>query len=624
MNSTAATASTSKIVRIGGGAGFWGDTPEGPAQLVRTGSIDYLVLDYLAEITMSILARMKAKNPALGYATDFVSHVMKPLAQEIATRGIKVIANAGGVNLDACRDALQAALREQGVDLKIAIVRGDDLMARAEDLRAAGVREMFRDEPLPLRLASINAYLGGFPIATALEAGADIVLTGRCVDSALALGPLIHEFGWRRSDYDLLAAGTLAGHLIECGAQVTGGILTDWRLVEGWDHMGFPIAECRADGSFEITKPQDTGGLVSRATIGEQMVYEVGDPGAYIVPDVVCDWRRVRLEETGRDRVRVSGARGLPPTPYYKVSATYGDGFRAATTMMVAGREAAAKARAVGAAIISRARRLMGDAGCSDFTETSIEVIGAESTYGAQSRAETTREVVLKIGVRHRERAALDIFAREIYPAATAMAQGLTGFAGGRPEPQPVVRLFSFLIERAQVPVSVEIGERALVVPDHLANASEFPASEEGIEPEQRRGQPSDVRVPLIALAYGRSGDKGDSANIGIIARRPEFVPVLRAGATAQAVRAYMRHVVEGEIERFEWPGLDGFNFLLHRALGGGGVASLRHDPQGKAFAQILLDLEIAVPAEWVAPGGLLAEWRDAAKLSDTLTGDAA
>jgi hypothetical protein len=445
---------SASTVRIGCGAGFWGDTPEGPAQLVRAGKIDYLVMDYLAEITMSILARMKARNPQAGYATDFVGLVMKPLAREIKQKGIRVVANAGGVNPEACRDALQAVFAEQGVDLKVALVRGDDLSGAVERFRDEGVTEMFSGRPMPESLASVNAYLGAFPIAAALDAGADIVLTGRCVDSALVLGPLIHEFGWTPADHDRLSAGSLAGHVLECGAQTTGGIFTDWRLVEGWDRMGFPIAECRADGGFEVTKPEGTGGLVTRDTVAEQVVYEVGDPAAYVLPDVTCDWSGVVLEETGRDRVRVSGARGRAPTRSYKVSATYADGYRAAITMMIAGREAADKARAVGEAIIARSRRLMAEAGFADFSETSIEVLGAESSYGAQSRMRASREVILKLAVRHARKEALAVFAREIYPSATAMAQGITGFAGGRPEPQPVIRLFSFLADKAGVPVA--------------------------------------------------------------------------------------------------------------------------------------------------------------------------
>lgn len=596
-----------QIVRIGCGAGFWGDSPEGPQQLVRTGAIDYLVLDYLAEITMSILARMKAKSPTLGYATDFVTTVMKPLARQIADKRIRVVTNAGGVNPDACRNALEAVCREAGVDLKIAVVRGDDLSEDIERYRRQNIREMFSDAAFPERLSSVNAYLGAFPIAAALDAGADIVLTGRCVDSAIVLGPLIHEFGWRQDDYDRLSAGSLAGHIIECGAQTTGGIITDWRGVAAdWDKMGFPVAECRADGSFEISKPEATGGAITLATVAEQVTYEVGDPQAYVLPDVVCDWSRISLEQSGTNRVRITGARGLPPTASYKVSATHADGYRATVTMMIAGREAAARAKAVGAAILSRSRRLTAEAGFGDFSEQSVEILGAESSYGANSRAEMTREVILKIGVRHPSKDALQIFAREIYPAATAMAQGLTGFAGGRPEPQPVIRLFSFLADKADVPVTVSLGNSTIDMPPFMPAVTTTTKKAAPLPAEPVSAAGKTVSVPLIALAYGRSGDKGDIANIGVLARRPEFVPVLRRELSCAAVRDYFSHFVKGEVERFEWPGLNGFNFLLHQALGGGGVASLRHDPQGKALAQILMDCPVAVPAAWVARGGPL------------------
>ncbi len=303
---------------------------------------------------------------------------MKPLAREIAEKRIKVVTNAGGVNPGACRAALEALFAEFGVALKVAVVEGDDLAARAEAFRAQGVEEMFSGAPLPAEVASVNAYLGAFPIAAALDAGADIVVTGRCVDSALALGPLVHEFGWRADDYDRLSAGSLAGHVIECGTQATGGIVTDWREVsEGWADMGFPIAECEADGAFTLTKPEGTGGLVSRASVAEQIVYEVGDPAAYLLPDVACDWTEVKLEPVGENRVRVTGARGAPPPATYKVSATYPDGFRAATTVMIVGRDAVEKAEAVGRAVLARSRRLIREAGFPDFAETSTEALGA-------------------------------------------------------------------------------------------------------------------------------------------------------------------------------------------------------------------------------------------------------
>jgi len=604
----------SKIVRIGCGAGFWGDSPEGPAQLVRKGDIHYLVMDYLAEITMSILARMKAKKPDLGYATDFVTMVMKPLAKEIAAKKIRVVTNAGGVNPDACRDALLAAFKEAGVDLKVAVVRGDDLSDSADTYRAVGTVEMFSGAAMPEKLASVNAYLGAFPIAAALDDGADVVITGRVVDSAVVLGPLIHEFGWKPGDYDLLSAGSLAGHVVECGTQATGGIFTDWREVaDDWDDMGFPIAECAADGSFVISKPEGTGGLVSTATIAEQVVYEVGDPRRYILPDVTADWSAVRLEQVGPDRVKVSGAKGAAPTDSYKVSATYADGYRAQVTMMIAGREAKERAEATAKAILARSERLMRAAGFDGFADSSVEILGSEANFGAQSRAGTTREVVLKIAVRHASKDALGIFAKEIFPAATAMAQSITGFAGGRPEPQPIVRLFSFLAPKADIRVAYEFDGKTREIAPHLPNDVQGDLTPEAAG-EVPSGGGKLATVPLVALAHGRSGDKGDIGNIGVLARKADYLPWIRRSATPEAVGRYFAHFVKGKVERFEWPGLNGLNFMLHEGLAGGGIASLRHDPQGKALAQIFMDFPVEVPADWLAKGGALDGWdKDAA-----------
>jgi hypothetical protein len=592
------SAEASRVVRIGCGGGFWGDSAEGPAQLVRAGGLDYLVMDYLAEITMSLLARAKAKRPELGYATDFVD-ALRPLLPAIAAQGIKVVCNAGGVNAPACRAALEAAIAEAGVELRVAAVTGDDLLPRIDELRAAGTRELAGDAPLPARPWSANAYLGATPIAAALAAGADIVVTGRCVDSALALGPLMHEFGWRDDDYDLLAAGSLVGHLIECGTQCTGGLFTDWDTVPGWDDMGFPIAECAADGSCVITKPAGTGGLVTPATVAEQLVYEIGDPAHYALPDVSCDFSRVRLAAVGSDRVRVEGARGRAPSAHYKASVTFQDGWRATATMMIGGREAAAKARRVADAILTRTRRLFAARGWDDYRDVSVETLGAESTYGPHARHGATREVILKIGVAHREREPLELFAREIFPSATAMAQGLTGFAGGRPSVQPVVRLFSCLVDKQVVQPVVELGELGQPVAVR-SGGPVTPAPAEAACPDASGFEGATVEVPLIRCAHGRSGDKGDSVNIGILARHPRFLPLLRAQLTAEAVAGYFAHLVKGPVTRYEWPGLEGFNFLLEGALGGGGVASLRHDPQGKAYAQMLLDFPLAVPRGWL------------------------
>ncbi|MDP1967093.1 MAG: acyclic terpene utilization AtuA family protein, partial [Reyranella sp.] len=431
--------SNPRTVRIGCHSGFWGDTETAAVQLVRHGSVDYLVSDYLAEVTMSIMAAQKLRNPQAGYAVDFVTAVMGPLAREIAEKKIKVVTNAGGVNPQACRDAVLKACEAAGVKLKVAVVLGDDILPRADEFRAAGIREMDTGAELPSKIVSMNAYLGGFPIARALSEGADVVITGRCVDSAVTLGALIHAFGWTPEDLDPLAAGTLCGHIIECGAQCNGGNFTDWRLVPDYDNMGFPIAEVFGDGSFVLSKPEGTGGLITPATVAEQMLYEIGDPRAYIVPDVVCDFTEARYEQTGKDRVRVSGARGRPPTDSYKVSTTFPDGYKFTSIFMLGGREAAAKGRHSAESIIKKTRRMFKDKGMADFRDVSIEVIGAEATYGPHSRAQDSREVVVKIAAKHDQKEALSLLGREIAPMSTGGVVGMTGsFGAGRASASPV------------------------------------------------------------------------------------------------------------------------------------------------------------------------------------------
>ncbi|WP_439586799.1 acyclic terpene utilization AtuA family protein [Hydrogenophaga sp.] len=589
-------------VRIGCGGGFWGDTPEGPRQLIERGELHYLMLDYLAEVTMSILARMRARNPQAGYVPDFITQVIRPFASEIARQGVKVVVNAGGVNTEACKAAIEKELAAQGIALKVAAVFGDDLMPQVDALREQGVREMADCTPLPEGLVSANAYLGAFPIAQALDAGADIVVTGRCVDSALVLGPLIHEFGWQAHEYDRLSAGSLAGHVIECGPQCTGGFSTDWQTLQHeWADIGFPIAACVADGSFTITKPEGTGGAVTVATVSEQISYETGDPRAYLLPDVCCDWSTVSVTPQGIDRVRVEGARGRAPSPHCKVSATWVDGHRCIATLLVRGQDAAAKARAVARAILERSGRILQRENLGPFTETSVEVLGAEEAYGPNASGHAPREVVLKLAARHAQARALEVLAGEVFPAATGTVQGVAGAHGGRPKVQPVVRLYSFLLDKARIPVRVKVADDeafqvawADASPDAMAAAM---TTETEAAPLAEGPM---VRVPLGTIAYARSGDKGDMSNIAVMARLPESLPLLREQLTTERVKAWFTHLVLGKVERFDWPGLHGLNFLMHQALGGGGVASLRYDPQGKAHAQILLDMPVDVPQAWL------------------------
>jgi len=593
--------SAPKPLRIACASGFWGDSEAGAAQLVRGGHLDFLVFDYLAEITMSLLARAKAKSPDAGYAPDFV-RVVAQLAPQLQAQGIRVISNAGGVNPQACADALAQALAEGNIPMRIAVVEGDDLSNQLPALHAEGIRDMFSHAAMPPRLLSAHAYLGAQPICAALDAGAQIVITGRVVDSAVTLAPLVHTFGWRWDDWDKLAMGSLAGHLIECGTQCTGGLFTDWQRVPGWDNMGFPIVECEADGShIVVTKPPGTGGLVEPATVAEQIVYEIGDPCRYLLPDVCCDFSAVRLAQDGAQRVRVSGARGLPAPDSYKVSATYSDGWRLMATLMLAGRDACAKAQRTGESILLRCKRLLAERGMPDFSETSLEVLGAESTYGPHARTAHTREVVLKLAARHAQREALELLAREIAPAATSMAQGITGFAAGRPRPSPVVRLFSFLIDRARVAQTVRLDGALLDFEPWNPPPASVASAEDAAAPLPRHTVPSmdcTTRVPLRRLAYGRSGDKGDTANVGVIARSPAVYAELKRVLTSAAVRDYFSHVVQGRVQRYELPGFHALNFVMEQALGAGGVASLRYDPQGKAFAQMLLDMEVDVATD--------------------------
>lgn len=584
-----------RIVRIGGASGFWGDSAVAAPQLVRSGRIDYLVFDYLAETTMAILAAARAKAPELGYATDFVDVAMRAVLADVVARGIKVVSNAGGVHPRACAAALAALARELGVEVRVAVVEGDDVSAQLPALRAAGRRDLFSGEALPERVLSANAYLGALPIARALSAGADVVITGRCVDSAVTLGPLIHEFGWNLDDYDRLAGGSLAGHIIECGCQATGGLFTDWESVPDWPAIGYPIVECAADGSFVVTKPPGTGGLIARAAVAEQLVYEIGDPGAYVLPDVVCDFRDVRIDAIDADRVHVRGARGLPPPPTYKVSATAPDGWRCAGTLVVIGIDAAAKARRTGEAILARVRVLFAQAGIADFRATHIEVLGAEAMYGANARV-ASREVMLRVVADHARRDALELFAREIAPAVTSWAPGTTSPAGGRPSVTPVIRQFAFALEKNAVVPSFEFdGERnGVAVPPGGERGAAFPLASE--PPAFDDAGEATVEVPLVRLAWARSGDKGDLSNIGVIARRSEWMGLIWREVTPAKVKAYFAHLVRGDVERWYLPGIAAMNLVLHGALDGGGPASHRMDPLGKAMAQMLLDMPVAVP----------------------------
>ncbi len=448
-------------VRVAGAGGFWGDDAEAPVRQIEGGPIDYLVMDYLAEVTMSILHKQRARDPDAGYARDFVALTERilPICLE---RGVRVIANAGGANPEGCARRVAHAARRAGVRgrARLGVVTGDDLMPRLDDLLAAGheLRNAETGQALADvrdRVTGANVYLGAFPIAEALGRGADVVIAGRCVDAALTLAPLLHEFGWAADDYDRLAAGVVAGHVNECGAQCTGGnAMAEWWSVPDLDRVGFPIVEAESSGAFAVAKHEGSGGRVSPATVTEQIVYEIGDPAAYPTPDVVADFTGVRLNEAGKDRVRVTGARGRPPTGWLKASIVHSGGWRATGTLVYAWPDAAAKARAADRILRARLDRLG-----LRFDEMRTDLVGWDSTHGALvgPPPPDLPEVQLRVAVRGGERAAVERFAREIAPLVLTGPPSVTGFGEGRPRVREVAAFWPALVPRAAVDPFVRV-----------------------------------------------------------------------------------------------------------------------------------------------------------------------
>jgi hypothetical protein len=448
-------------IRIASGQGFWGDLPNAPEDQVARGPIDYMMMDYLAEVTMSILQKQKRKDPALGYARDLVS-VIEKILPTILDRKIKIITNGGGVNCLACRDAIFSVARKLGIrGLKVGIVTGDDILDRIDDLQSAGMALANMESAEPLgqirdRILSANVYFGAWPIVEALQKGADIVITGRTTDTGLTLAPMIHEFGWRRDDWNKLAAGTVAGHILECGGQASGGNFSaDWRSVPDLAHIGFPIAEASPDGTVVITKHLGSGGLVSMATVKEQLVYEIGDPRSYITPDCVADFTSIQLKEDGPNRVKVFGVTGKPSTDFYKVSMSYQDGYTAVGTLTYAWPDAIDKARAADHLLRTRLQEAE-----LHFDEIRSELLGYDSCFGPRAvTAGDPNEVVLRFGVRGSDYRAVERFGKELAPLILTGPPGVTGFAGGRPKPSEVIAYWPALLSKRAVEPKVVVEE---------------------------------------------------------------------------------------------------------------------------------------------------------------------
>jgi hypothetical protein len=443
-----------KTIRIGNGQGFWGDNVDAPVELLRGGPLDYLGMDYLAEVTLSIMMRQKLKNPKLGYATDFIGFIRRVLL-DLKERNVRILTNAGGLNPRACRNRIKELARDQGIKgLRVGVVEGDDLLLRLKGLIAAGhpLKNMDTGEPLaPIvdQVMSANAYLGAKPVVEALQQGAQIVLCGRITDTALALAPMIHEFGWRDGDWNHLAAGTIAGHIIECGAQCTGGNFSRfWEVPDLWN-VGYPIVEAREDGTFVVTKHTGTGGMVTVDTVSEQLVYEMGDPSAYITPDVIADFTSIHLRQDGKDRVEVSGIQGTPNTPFLKVSASYLAGYKASGQITLSGPRAIEKAKLAAEIVWKRLERAGVTFAAEDREE---EILGTGACLpGIFPSPDELPEVVLRLGVKHSEAPKVERFGKEIAPLVTAGPPGVTGFAGGRPKAQEIVAYWPALLAREEV-----------------------------------------------------------------------------------------------------------------------------------------------------------------------------
>lgn len=604
-------AASPSSAMLGGACAFIGDSVLGPRQLVQVPGMQYLVFDYLSEMTLSSMARAKARDPSQGYASDFVDVTLREILPACAARRIRLVANAGGLNPRACAAAIDALQLAVGTSLKVAFVEGDDCLGLVHALREEGVTDFYTGMPMPHELDSANAYLGALPIARALDMGADIVVTGRIVDSATTLGALIHHFGWSPSDFDLFAAGSLAGHLLECGAQATGGIHTDWEDVPDWENIGYPVISFDRDGTFTVSKPPNTGGIVRVSTVAEQTLYEIGDPSCYVLPDVICDFTQVRIEQEAADRVRVTGARGRMPSDTYKVSATYQQGYRCVAQVSVFGIDAVRKARRTGDALLHRTRTLLEAAGHGDFDKSAVTVIGAEDSYGPHAGDHASiREAVARVAVVHANEAALDVFSRESRAAGVSWAPGSTAGSAltlnGKPAVEPRYRLFTCLLAKTRLPApTVVMGTESahVPVPAAIAQPNEMAAAETAVDASVPIVQEATdwCEVPLIRVAYARSGDKGDHSNVAIFARRPEFLPYIARSIDAPALRDYLAHLVKGEIRKYDVPGLCAMNFVLHHALDGGGPTSLRTDPLGKGMAQMVLGMPVLIPPEIAA-----------------------
>lgn len=611
--------SKKNFIRIANAGGYWGDDPFAlRRQIFGELKLDYISIDFLAEITMSILQKQRSKDPNAGYARDFVT-ALEPVLEECLKKRIKIITNAGGVNPHACAQALFELAKRKNLSIRIAIVDGDDIYHSIQDIQGQGVdfKNMETGEDFSncqSQVLCANAYFGAMPVAIALKNNPDIVLCGRVTDTGITLAAMIHEFGWKNTDYDKLAHGIVAGHIIECGAQACGGNFTDWARVPSFIDIGFPIVECYPDGTFYVTKHPDTGGLITEQTVREQLLYEMGTPQSYITPDVIADFSTIQLSSDGKDKVKVTGIQGKVPTDLLKVSIAYEDGYKCSGTLIISGPDVRAKAEIFAKVFWQRLESELLRAGFdSTVAFKNTEYVGDDSTHKGMLHKHDAIEILLRLSARDKNKEKLAVF-RKLLPSLILSGPAGVAVTGGAPAisdvvsywpalvPQhfalPHVRVFELktetneaqcIFEKTDIPWPVTQGTSDLTSP------IEDPWSSSLIS---KMSTSPFVKVCLMEIAHARSGDKGDTVNIGLIGRSPECYVWLRENILAEKVTDWFHSLCKGQVHRYLVPNLWALNFLLERSLGGGGTMSLQIDAQGKTFSQALLRCEVEVPQD--------------------------
>ncbi|APJ03640.1 acyclic terpene utilization AtuA family protein [Silvanigrella aquatica] len=614
--------SKKEFIRIANAGGYWGDDPYAlRRQVYGELKLDYISIDFLAEVTMSILQKQRAKDPQAGYARDFI-FALEPVLEECLKRKIKIITNAGGVNPRACAEALFSLARKKNLNLKVAVIDGDDIYTAIPQLRNSGIdfKNMETGENFEKyadKVLCANTYFGAMPVAESLKNEPDIVLCGRVTDTGITLGAMMHEFKWKQDEYDKLAHGIVAGHIIECGAQASGGNFTDWQKVPSFIDIGFPIVECYPDGSFYVTKHPNTGGHISTQTIREQLLYEMGTPQSYITPDVIADFSTTQLSASSPERVKVSGIKGRKPTDLLKVSIAYEDGYKCSGTLIISGPDVRSKAEMFAKVFWIRLQSELLKAGFSatvDFKNT--EYVGDDSTHKGMLNKHDAIEILLKLTVRDHNKEKLNVF-RKLLPSMILSGPAGVAVTGGAPTISDVVSYWPALMPQEYSLPNIHIYEQKLNEDKcHLVfekEKLEWPITKGTSLVENPPLDPwspalisamstsRPIRVCLMEIAHARSGDKGDTVNIGLIGRSPECYVWLRENITDEKVNDWFHSLCKGKVHRYLVPNLWALNFLLEESLGGGGTMSLQIDAQGKTFSQALLRCEVDVPESLLA-----------------------